>query len=213
MNTQNQIKRTLSQPTHIEYVSNLLANNEFRNRKALATRVCEAFAFYDPGGQAQRSGCLKALRELEAAGHFSLPASARRCGARSPRRLAQPVALPVEVPAQAGEVRGLELIMVDSTDPEVVDFIEAFSRVRLGREIIRTADTPAFAGNRVGFKVLNEAAQLAEQLGPLLTDRIIGPYTGRAMTPPRSSSRAIPGAPSGSTPPTTSSTCATPAFP
>ena len=116
MNTQNQIKRTLSQPTHIEYVSNLLANNEFRNRKALATRVCEAFAFYDPSGQAQRSGCLKALRELEAAGHFSLPASARRCGARSPRRLAQPVALPVEVPAQAGEVRGLELIMVNSAE-------------------------------------------------------------------------------------------------
>ena len=116
MNTQNQIKRTLSQPTHIEYVSKLLANNEFRNRKALATSVCEAFAFYDPGGQAQRSGCLKALRELEAAGHFALPASARRCGARSPRRLAEPVALPVEVPAQAGEVRGLELIMVDSAE-------------------------------------------------------------------------------------------------
>ena len=34
--------------------------------------------------------------------------------------------------------------------------------MRLGREMVRTADTPAFAGNRVGFKVLNEAAQLAE---------------------------------------------------
>jgi 3-hydroxyacyl-CoA dehydrogenase len=55
--------------------------------------------------------------------------------------------------------------------------------VRLGREMIRTADTPAFAGNRVGFKVLNEAAQLAEELGPVLVDRIVGPYTGRAMTP------------------------------
>ena len=46
------------------------------------------------------------------------------------------------------------------------------------------ADSPAFAGNRVGFKVLNEAVQLAQELGPLLVDRIVGPYTGRAMAPP-----------------------------
>jgi len=78
---------------------------------------------------------------------------------------------------------GTELIAGRDTDPELVDFVEAFSRVRLGREMVRTADTPAFAGNRVGFKVLNEAAQLAETLGPALVDRIIGPYTGRALTP------------------------------
>jgi 3-hydroxyacyl-CoA dehydrogenase len=78
---------------------------------------------------------------------------------------------------------GTELIAGRDTDPELVDFVEAFARVRLGREMVRTADTPAFAGNRVGFKVLNEAAQLAETLGPALVDRIIGPYTGRALTP------------------------------
>jgi len=78
---------------------------------------------------------------------------------------------------------GTELIAGRDTDPELVDFVEAFARARLGREIVRTADTPAFAGNRVGFKVLNEAAQLAEDLGPVLVDRIIGPYTGRALTP------------------------------
>jgi 3-hydroxyacyl-CoA dehydrogenase len=49
--------------------------------------------------------------------------------------------------------------------------------------MIRTHDTPAFAGNRVGFKVLNEAAQLAERIGPALVDRVVGPYTGRALTP------------------------------
>jgi len=78
---------------------------------------------------------------------------------------------------------GTELIPGAETDPELVDFVEAFARVRLGREIVRTADTPAFAGNRVGFKVLNESAQLAEQLGPVLVDRLVGPYTGRALTP------------------------------
>jgi 3-hydroxyacyl-CoA dehydrogenase len=78
---------------------------------------------------------------------------------------------------------GTELIAGRDTDPAVVDFVEAFSRVRLGREIVRTHDAPAFAGNRVGFKVLNEVAQLAEQVGPVLADRLVGPYTGRAMTP------------------------------
>jgi 3-hydroxyacyl-CoA dehydrogenase len=78
---------------------------------------------------------------------------------------------------------GTELIAGRDTDAGLVDFVEAFARARLGREVVRTADTPAFAGNRVGFKVLNEAAQLAEELGPVLVDRIIGPYTGRALTP------------------------------
>jgi 3-hydroxyacyl-CoA dehydrogenase len=78
---------------------------------------------------------------------------------------------------------GTELIPGRDTDPALLDFMEAFSRVRLGREIVRTHDTPAFAGNRVGFKLLNEVAQLAERIGPVLADRLVGPYTGRAMTP------------------------------
>ena len=44
-------------------------------------------------------------------------------------------------------------------------------------------DTPAFAGNRVGFKVLNECAQLAEEHGVAFIDHLIGPHTGRAMPP------------------------------
>ena len=78
---------------------------------------------------------------------------------------------------------GTELIAGRDTDPELIDFVDAFAQLRLGREMVRTNDTPAFAGNRVGFKVLNEAAQLAEQLGPVLVDRLVGPYTGRALTP------------------------------
>jgi 3-hydroxyacyl-CoA dehydrogenase len=78
---------------------------------------------------------------------------------------------------------GTELIAGDDTDPELVDFVDAFSQIRLGREMVRTFDTPAFAGNRVGFKVMNECAQLAGEIGPLLVDKLVGPYTGRAMTP------------------------------
>ena len=61
--------------------------------------------------------------------------------------------------------------------------IEAYAQKMLGRVMIRTADTPGFAGNRIGFKVLNEAAQLAEEHGPVLVERLVGPYTGRALTP------------------------------
>jgi 3-hydroxyacyl-CoA dehydrogenase len=78
---------------------------------------------------------------------------------------------------------GTEIIASKDTDPKLVDFIDLFANKRLGRVTVRTADTPGFAGNRIGFKVLNEAAQLAEEHGPVLVDRLIGPYTGRAMTP------------------------------
>jgi 3-hydroxyacyl-CoA dehydrogenase len=49
--------------------------------------------------------------------------------------------------------------------------------------MVKTANTPGFAGNRIGFKVLNEAAQLAETYGPVYIDYLIGPYTGRALPP------------------------------
>jgi 3-hydroxyacyl-CoA dehydrogenase len=78
---------------------------------------------------------------------------------------------------------GTELIAGKDTDPAHVDFIELYAQKKLGRKMIRTADMPGFAGNRVGFKVLNEAAQLAEVHGPVLIDKLLGPYTGRAMTP------------------------------
>ncbi len=54
---------------------------------------------------------------------------------------------------------------------------------RFGRHVIECADMPAFAGNRIGFKVLNEVAQLAEQYGVQMMDTLVGPYTGRAIAP------------------------------
>jgi 3-hydroxyacyl-CoA dehydrogenase len=78
---------------------------------------------------------------------------------------------------------GTELIAGKDTDPKIADFVELYSKTKLGRVMVRTADTAGFAGNRIGFKVLNEAAQLAEEHGPVLIDRLVGPYTGRAMTP------------------------------
>lgn len=78
---------------------------------------------------------------------------------------------------------GTELIAGANTNPSVMDFVDLYVTKRLGRITIRTANTAGFAGNRIGFKVLNEVAQLAENIGPLLCDRLVGCYTGRAMTP------------------------------
>ncbi len=78
---------------------------------------------------------------------------------------------------------GCELIPHAGTDPEVTAFVEALLDGPLGREVVKTTDTPAFAGNRVGFKVLNEVAQLALEHGVAYMDQLIGPHTGRAMAP------------------------------
>jgi len=78
---------------------------------------------------------------------------------------------------------GCELIPHASTDLGVIAIVRDFLTTRLGREVIETADTPAFAGNRVGFKVLNEVAQLAEEHGVAFMDQLVGSHTGRALPP------------------------------
>lgn len=116
MKTQNQIKRTLSEPEPIEYISQLLQCGEIANRTDLARQTCQQFGFYDVSGNIQISGCSKALRELEAAGHFVLPKSQRTPGKKTPRRLTAPVPLPVEVPTDVTAIEKLELVLVCTDD-------------------------------------------------------------------------------------------------
>jgi hypothetical protein len=93
------------------------------------------------------------------------------------RRRGEPLFNPPNV------IIGCELIPHAGTDPGVTAFVGALLRGRLGRELVVTTDSPAFCGNRVGFKVLNECAQLAEHHGPAYIDALLGPHTGRAMAP------------------------------
>jgi 3-hydroxyacyl-CoA dehydrogenase len=80
-------------------------------------------------------------------------------------------------------ITGCELVPHAGTDPAVTAAMSTFLRERLHRELILTADTPAFCGNRIGFKVLNECAQLAEEHGAAYIDALVGPHTGRSMAP------------------------------
>ncbi|MFQ5667042.1 MAG: 3-hydroxyacyl-CoA dehydrogenase family protein [Candidatus Binatia bacterium] len=78
---------------------------------------------------------------------------------------------------------GTEVIPHAETDPSLVPEIVRLLERRFGRVAIVADDKPAFCGNRIGFKVLNEAAILAETHGVGFIDYLIGPHTGRAMSP------------------------------
>ena len=99
----------------VTLVKEWLTENRGKNRVALARYVCEALDLRDARGQLRSGGTLKALRVLEARGHWRLP-KAKDAGGKSghgrPRRLGRPVAPPHEVPARAEQVQGLKLVEV-----------------------------------------------------------------------------------------------------
>src|SRR5215212_5393242 len=78
---------------------------------------------------------------------------------------------------------GVEVIPHPAMEPETVEALTRILTDRFGRAAIVCADLPAFAGNRIGFKVMNEVAQLALEHGVERMDTLVGPYTGRAMAP------------------------------
>jgi len=80
-------------------------------------------------------------------------------------------------------ILGCELIAHPGTDPGVVAVAREFLTSVIHREVVECHDKPAFAGNRLGFKLLNEVAQLAEEHGVAFMDRLLGPHTGRALPP------------------------------
>ncbi len=78
---------------------------------------------------------------------------------------------------------GCEVIPHTETDPQLVGALVALLEHRFGRVVTLCRDQSAFAGNRIGFKVMNECAQLAAEHGVAFIDYLIGPHTGRAMAP------------------------------
>ncbi|HET7874592.1 MAG TPA: IS4 family transposase [Methylomirabilota bacterium] len=136
MDTQTQVKRTLSQA--LDRVRGLLERTTFRHRTEVAEAVCAAFGFTDARGVPQRGTCLKALRELAAAGALTLPPPTRRSGPKAPRRLGTPVPVPEAVPAEVGDVQGLRLELV--TTP---------AHLRLWNELM-VREHPRGAGPLVG---------------------------------------------------------------
>lgn len=73
--------------------------------------------FFNPCGDTQLSGCLKALRKLEQDNFFVLPALRKTGSAqKSPRRLEKPVPDPQGVPNDVEKICELKLVSVETKE-------------------------------------------------------------------------------------------------
>ena len=77
--------------------------------------------------------------------------------------------------------RLLELIPTESTDPAMIERLEAYASRHLGKGTVRARDTPAFIANRLGVYALQRALGLAQELGFGVdeVDELTGPLIGR----------------------------------
>ena len=141
METQNLIKQTLSQPKAIDHIVTLLDRNDNIKISKLADNVCEHFGFFNPQGNKQRSGCMKALRELEQSGLIDLLQTPLRARKRSPKRLGEAVEEPHGVPDEAGKINDLVLLLV-KTEYDIRTWNE-----------IMIQDHPRGAGLHVGRQI------------------------------------------------------------
>lgn len=111
------IKEALSAPATLAAVRRKLCSKGARSRTRLAASLCRQFRFRDARGELQVFSCLKALRDLESKGHFQLPPRQLEIVSHwHARRLAGPVPESEGVPAVAGDVRGLLLVLVKAQD-------------------------------------------------------------------------------------------------
>jgi len=117
MQTTLSIQQTLAQPKNTRLVADLLESGAVSTRSALARELCRRLGLRDPKGDGRMATTLKALRDLEAQGLWTLPAAAvSGSGEWNPTRLHQPVPAPTRVPACVEDVRGLQLVEVSTED-------------------------------------------------------------------------------------------------
>lgn len=80
-----------------------------------------------------------------------------------------------------------ELIPNSNSDPKIQKDLFDYLQNTLHRKVVITKNTPGFAGNRIGFQLLNEAVQFAEKNqkkgGIFYIDYLLSGFTGRAMPP------------------------------
>ena len=80
-----------------------------------------------------------------------------------------------------------ELIPTKYTDETLLTQMQEYLKDVLLRTVVQVKDAPAFLANRIGFQFINRAMQLAETYkgrgGIDYIDAIMGPFTGRAMSP------------------------------
>jgi len=80
----------------------------------------------------------------------------------------------------------LELVPGPDTTTEVLETVESFVDVALGKGVVHCKDTPNFIGNRIGVYAIANCAHLTEELG--LSFEEVDAITGRALGRPKTAS-------------------------
>jgi 3-hydroxyacyl-CoA dehydrogenase len=78
----------------------------------------------------------------------------------------------------------LEIIPTADTKPDVLDFLQHYGDLYLGKTVVMAKDTPGFIANRVGVWALLDAMQTMQKLGLTVeeTDKLTGPVIGHAKS-------------------------------
>ena len=111
------IKQRLAQPANSIVVRELLAARPAPTRTQLVGELCRRLDLRDPKGDWQVATTAQALRDLEAQGHWTLPAPKLRrprTWTSAPTRLPQPVKAASGVPQELDQIRGLQLVEVSA---------------------------------------------------------------------------------------------------
>ena len=112
------IKAVLSRLASLAVIQKRLESGE-ESRTRLARWVCGRLQLHDVRGKPRVSSCLKALRDLEREGKLQLPPPVLNIVQHwRLRRHAEAVAQPKEVPAEVGQIRDLQLLLVDPQEGE-----------------------------------------------------------------------------------------------
>ena len=78
----------------------------------------------------------------------------------------------------------LEIIPTPDTKPDVLDYLQHYGDLYLGKTVVLAKDTPGFIANRVGVFALLDAMQTMQKLGLTVeeTDKLTGPVIGHAKS-------------------------------
>lgn len=119
MKATTSVKEKLSTPESVGLITDWLTSNKDGTRCELARAMCERLGLRDGKGALQKASTLKALRDLEAEGRWTLPPVLSRGPARwIPRQLGHAVPPAQGVPQRIELIEGLDLIEVQSDDDE-----------------------------------------------------------------------------------------------
>jgi len=121
MQTAFSIKQRLEEAETVTLVHRLLASDPPPTRTGLAKDLCQRLDLRDPKGDWRVGTTVKALRDLEEQGWWTLPEPlVRSTGQGLPTRLGKRVPSPIDLPKDLAQIRGLRLVEVTTSEQSAI---------------------------------------------------------------------------------------------